>query len=71
MISVTVTVKNIYISTVHKLHNAKSYMINMVSEYIYSFILVFNPMMAFQAKTCRQKYQNNEVLCFDWIYCNF
>jgi len=43
----------------------------MVPEYTYSFILVFNLMMALYAKTCRQKYQNNEVLCFDCIYCNF
>jgi len=47
IISVAETVKNIYINTVYKLHNAESYLINMVPEYTYSFILVFNLMMAF------------------------
>jgi hypothetical protein len=47
MISVAVTVKNIYINTVYKLHNAKSYLINVVPEYTYSFTLAYNLMMAF------------------------
>ena len=47
MISVAVTAINIYINTVYKLHNAKLYLLNMVPEYTYSFILVLNLMMVF------------------------